>query len=101
MTDRDRIPRDPQADYTRAMAAKRAEFVREQTGADLRHVQSYSIDPGALPGNIENFIGAAQVPIGLAGPLLVDGEHARGEFYVPLATTEAAFRAVDPAAMRD
>jgi hydroxymethylglutaryl-CoA reductase (NADPH) len=28
------------------------------------------------------------VPIGLAGPLLVDGEHAQGEFYVPLATAE-------------
>ena len=41
-----------------------------------------------LPGNIENFFGVAQVPIGLAGPLLVNGEHAQGEFLVPLATTE-------------
>ena len=30
----------------------------------------------------------AQVPIGVAGPLLVNGEHAQGEFYVPLATAE-------------
>jgi hydroxymethylglutaryl-CoA reductase (NADPH) len=30
----------------------------------------------------------AQVPIGIAGPLLVNGEHAQGEFYVPLATAE-------------
>ena len=30
----------------------------------------------------------AQVPLGLAGPLLVDGEHAKGEFWVPLATAE-------------
>jgi Hydroxymethylglutaryl-coenzyme A reductase len=43
-----------------------------------------------LDGNIENFIGVAQVPVGIAGPLLVDGEHARGTFYVPLATTEGA-----------
>ena len=28
------------------------------------------------------------MPIGIAGPLLVDGEHAQGEFYVPLATAE-------------
>jgi hydroxymethylglutaryl-CoA reductase (NADPH) len=88
MTDRDRIPRDPQADYTREMAARRAEFVREKSGADLKHAQSYSIDPEALPGNIENFIGVAQVPIGLAGPLRVRGEHAQGDFYVPMATTE-------------
>jgi hydroxymethylglutaryl-CoA reductase (NADPH) len=40
--------------------------------------------------NIENFIGAARVPIGIAGPLRVRGLHARGDFYVPLATTEAA-----------
>jgi hydroxymethylglutaryl-CoA reductase (NADPH) len=41
-----------------------------------------------LPGNIENFIGVAQVPIGIAGPILIQGEHAQGAFYVPLATTE-------------
>ena len=29
-----------------------------------------------------------RVPVGLAGPLLVDGQHAHGEFWVPLATTE-------------
>jgi hydroxymethylglutaryl-CoA reductase (NADPH) len=40
--------------------------------------------------NIENFIGTAKVPIGLAGPLRVNGMHAHGDFYVPLATTEAA-----------
>lgn len=40
--------------------------------------------------NIENFIGLAQVPIGLAGPLRVNGAHAQGDYYVPLATTEAA-----------
>jgi len=44
----------------------------------------------ALKGNIENFIGMAQVPVGLAGPLLVRGLNAQGEFLVPLATTEGA-----------
>jgi hydroxymethylglutaryl-CoA reductase (NADPH) len=37
---------------------------------------------------VEQFLGVAQVPIGLAGPLLVNGEHAQGEFYVPMATAE-------------
>jgi Hydroxymethylglutaryl-coenzyme A reductase len=37
---------------------------------------------------VEQFVGVAQVPIGLAGPLLVNGEHAQGEFYVPMATAE-------------
>jgi len=40
--------------------------------------------------NVENFIGTVKVPIGLAGPLRVNGLFARGDFYVPLATTEAA-----------
>jgi hydroxymethylglutaryl-CoA reductase (NADPH) len=82
-----RIPRLPE-DYTRDAAAKRMDFVREATGARPEHIGKYSFDPAMLAGNIENFIGVAQLPIGLAGPLLVDGEHARGEFYVPLATTE-------------
>ncbi len=91
MTDaatRRRVPRDPADDYTLEMAAQRRAFAREQTGADLEHIGRFSFDPKVLPGNIENFLGAAQVPIGLAGPLLVNGEHAQGEFYVPLATTE-------------
>ena len=40
--------------------------------------------------NIENFIGIVKVPIGLAGPLRVNGLFAQGDYYVPLATTEAA-----------
>jgi hydroxymethylglutaryl-CoA reductase (NADPH) len=40
--------------------------------------------------NIENFIGTAKVPLGIAGPLRVNGLFAHGDFYVPLATTEAA-----------
>jgi hydroxymethylglutaryl-CoA reductase (NADPH) len=84
----DRVPRDREKDYTHDMAQTRREFARERTGADLEHMAHYSLDPGTLPGNVENFLGVAQVPIGLAGPLRIDGEHARGEFYVPLATTE-------------
>lgn len=85
---RRRIPRDAENDYTPAAAEARRKFVLEQTGADLHHVGSYSFDPGVLPGNIENFTGVAQVPLGVAGPLLINGEHAQGEFFVPMATTE-------------
>src|SRR5688572_22965695 len=83
-----RVPRDRENDYTREQAELRRAFAEERTGASLEHVSSYSFDPGILPGNVENFVGVAQVPIGLAGPLVVNGEHAQGEFYVPLATAE-------------
>lgn len=86
---RQNIPRVKGADdYSRDMADKRLAFVEEQAGVKTRHLGQYSFDPSILPGNIEHFTGVAQVPIGIAGPLLVNGEHAKGEFYVPLATTE-------------
>ena len=83
-----RIPRDSDDDYSAAAIAARRDFVATHTGQGLGHVSNYSLDPGTLPGNIEHFLGVAQVPIGLAGPLKVNGEHADGEFYVPMATTE-------------
>ncbi len=82
------VPRDRTDDYTEEMAARRRGFVAERTGTELHHVGSYTVAPAVLPGNIENFTGVAQVPIGVAGPLTVHGEHAEGEFYVPMATTE-------------
>ncbi len=84
----DRIPRDPADDYSAEAIARRQDFARARSESALRHTGTYSLDPAVLPGNIENFFGVAQVPMGLAGPLLVNGEHAQGEFYVPLATTE-------------
>jgi len=83
-----KIPRSREDDYTREMADARRRFVKEQTGASLTNVGSFSIDPATLPGNIENFMGVAQVPIGLAGPLTINGENAKGEFYIPMATSE-------------
>jgi hydroxymethylglutaryl-CoA reductase (NADPH) len=83
-----KIPRSKENDYTREMAESRRRFITERTGTSLEHVGSFSFDPAVLPGNVENFIGVAQVPIGLAGPLRITGEHAQGDFYIPLATSE-------------
>src|SRR5215210_8856150 len=82
------IPRDRENDYTREAAEGRRAFLAEQTGVGLEHVGAHSFDPELVQGNVEHFTGVAQVPIGIAGPLLVDGEEAQGEFYVPLATAE-------------
>lgn len=84
----DRIPRDKENDYSNDIIRDRQSFINEKTGIKPDHITKYSFDPSTLPGNIEHFTGAAQIPIGIAGPLLVNGEHAQGEFYVPMATTE-------------
>ena len=83
-----KIPRDSDNDYTEEMAGQRRDFARKVTSSDLKNIGYYSVDPADTAGNIENFIGVAQVPIGLMGPLLVNGEHAQGEFFVPMATSE-------------
>ncbi len=86
--DSPRIPRDRADDYSESAIRARQMFVKDYTGHSLGHVSQYSFDPHETQGNIENFTGVAQVPIGFAGPLTVCGEHAQGDFLVPLATTE-------------
>ncbi len=66
-------------------------YLEKKYGVSLSAIGSTIIDFEELKGrNIENPIGAAQIPIGVAGPLKINGEHAVGEYYVPLATTEGA-----------
>lgn len=71
-------------------AARLAEL--EITGHPLPGLRGKQPFPSGedLGGNIENYIGMAQVPVGLAGPLRVNGTHAQGDYRIPLATTEGA-----------
>jgi len=64
------------------------EWLSKRVGVELEHVSTYSFDARSAHRNIENLIGACQVPLGITGPLLVNGQDARGLFYVPFATTE-------------
>ena len=69
----------------------RKRAIEKLTGTNLKHISNYSVNPGeATQRNIENMIGVAQVPMGIAGPLKIEGEFARGDYFVPLATTEGA-----------
>jgi hydroxymethylglutaryl-CoA reductase (NADPH) len=70
------------------MVTRRQRFAEEFGGVSLQHLTRYSFDPAITKGNIENFTGAAQIPVGLAGPIRINGEYAQGEFLIPLATTE-------------
>ena len=83
-----RIPRSEEDDYSEAAIAARQRFAEQFSGKEFKHLKHYSFDAHQLQGNCEHFMGVAQIPVGLAGPLTVNGEHAQGDFLIPMATTE-------------
>jgi len=63
-----------------------------QSGACVREAladQTTLANRARFERHIENFIGTVKLPVGVAGPLRVNGAYARGDYYLPLATTEA------------
>ena len=65
--------------------------IQEYGKLEFEHIQNFSLDVESVTKrNIENMIGAVQIPLGVAGLLKVNGEYAAGEYYIPLATTEGA-----------
>jgi hydroxymethylglutaryl-CoA reductase (NADPH) len=82
------VPYDKENDYSVEIVSERQRFAEKFAGVNLEHIARHSFAPEETRGNIENFAGVTQVPLGFAGPLIVHGEHAQGEFLIPLATTE-------------
>ena len=82
------IPRSKGDDYDEEIIKIRQKFIEGYTGKKLEHIPHYSFDPHTTAGNCEHFAGVAQIPLGIAGPLVINGEHAQGEFLIPMATTE-------------
>lgn len=82
-----RLP--PLLDYSPDAVKARQRFLQKRTGANVKCIPRPE-DARFLSGNIEGFIGFGEIPLGLIGPLKVAGDHARGDFYIPLATTEGA-----------
>jgi hydroxymethylglutaryl-CoA reductase (NADPH) len=72
---------------TAAGREARAALLGQEAVAALEEA-AYEAD--LVSGNVENYLGVARVPIGIAGPLRINGLDAAGDFYIPLATTEGA-----------
>lgn len=83
------VPRS--REWSAEAVAERVTFL-EAMGRDVDHLagRADAPEPETLKGNIENLVGFARVPVGLIGPVRVNGLHAHGDYYVPLATTEGA-----------
>ena len=77
------------ADAETAAAARRA-LLAAETDTDPAPFGDFSFDAGDASANVENMVGVVQIPLGVAGPLAVNGNSADGECYLPLATTEGA-----------
>ncbi len=73
------------ATYWTRLAATTDERDREAIADPLTMAQPEQFTP-----HIENFIGTVKLPVGIIGPLRINGLSAHGDFHVPLATTEAA-----------
>lgn len=84
------VPRFTGQGYSAEQVRERRAWLQKKLGVELPLVGASAIPSEQMRGNIENPIGAAQMPLGIAGPLLVNGTHANGTFYVPFATTEGA-----------
>lgn len=69
----------------------RRAFIEEYNDVKLDNVGNYSLDmEKASKRNIENPIGVLQLPMGVAGPLKINGQYCNREVFVPLATSEGA-----------
>jgi hydroxymethylglutaryl-CoA reductase (NADPH) len=80
---------DEETDPATAAAARR-ELLARETDTTLDASAAFTFDAAAAESNVENLVGAAQIPLGVAGPVAIDGGSDDGETYLPLATTEGA-----------
>ncbi len=94
------MPRSDGDDFALEIVEARREFARRASRTSFAHVGGEPVPLSSARGNVENLIGFAQVPLGIAGPLVVDTSSGRRALYVPFATNEGALVASHARGMR-
>jgi hydroxymethylglutaryl-CoA reductase (NADPH) len=80
----------------REAVAIRCEAIEKKSGVPLELIKKSQVDnfrltqEGEILSGIELTVGGALIPMGIAGPVRIQGEYAKGDYYIPLATNEAA-----------
>ncbi len=95
-----RIPRDKTDDHDSQIVSARRTLCEQTAGTTLPHIGGLPVPLESARNKIENMIGYAQIPLGIAGPLQVDTSAGPREVYVPMATTEGAMVAAYSRGMR-
>jgi hydroxymethylglutaryl-CoA reductase (NADPH) len=76
----------PPRGYKKEDTEKRKKWLEEKTGFHLN--ETGPDNPEEFKGIIENHVGYMHLPLAIAGPLLINGSYAKGEYYIPLCTLE-------------
>ena len=84
---RNRIPRG----YLPEDSDRRLEWLKDKHNFELKDLPGN--EPEELKGIIENHIGFMKIPMAIAGPAVIDGQYAKGEFPIPLCTIEGSLAA--------
>lgn len=95
-----KIPRFSANDYSTDAIATRLHWLEEHTGRSFPYLAGEHYPTELVNGTCENVVGFVGVPVGIAGPVRINGVRARGDFIVPLATTEGTLVASFSRGMR-
>ncbi len=76
--------------YQPSAVSARVQWAEAVSNTQLKHVLNHNLKPETLAGNIENYIGTVQIPVGIAGPVYVRGVYTDDYIPLPIATTEGA-----------
>jgi len=85
----DKLPKRTKVnDYSVQAVSERQKWLSDKCSVDLAPVDHIPFGGETFRRNVENLTGSVSLPVGITGPLRVSGEYAKGDFYVPFATTQ-------------